>query len=96
MEISAIIFFHIFLRPLLRPFFHKITELATAYFYITYRTAKCEFAVVKIENLPVPSSFSFSDMYLLAGLIGTQLIYIGVIVSMVVLAKALPAYFITR
>lgn len=34
-------------------------------------------------------------VYLLAGLIGTQLIYIGAIVSMVILAKTLPTYFIT-
>ncbi len=34
-------------------------------------------------------------LYLLAGLIGTQLIYLGATVSMVVLAKTMPAYFIT-
>jgi hypothetical protein len=35
-------------------------------------------------------------VYLLAGLIGTQLIYVGAVVSMVILAKMLPAYFITN
>jgi hypothetical protein len=34
-------------------------------------------------------------IYLLAGLIGTQVIYVGTIVLMMVLAKFLPAYFIT-
>ncbi len=34
-------------------------------------------------------------VYLLAGLVGTQLVYIGVVVLMVVLGKTLPAYFIT-
>lgn len=34
-------------------------------------------------------------IYLLAGLIGTQLIYLGGVVLMVILAKMLPAYFIT-
>ncbi len=34
-------------------------------------------------------------IYLLAGLVGTQLIYVGALVLMVFLAKALPAYFIT-
>jgi hypothetical protein len=34
-------------------------------------------------------------IYLLAGLIGTQLIYVGAIALMVVLAKTLPGYFIT-
>jgi hypothetical protein len=34
-------------------------------------------------------------VYLLAGLIGTQLIYVGAVVLMVILAKTLPAYFIT-
>lgn len=35
-------------------------------------------------------------IYLLAGLIGTQLIYVGAVASMVILAKMLPAYFITN
>jgi hypothetical protein len=35
------------------------------------------------------------SIYLLAGLIGTQLIYIGVVVLMVAVAKLFPAYFIT-
>jgi hypothetical protein len=34
-------------------------------------------------------------VYLLAGLIGTQLIYIGGVILMIVLGKSLPAYFIT-
>ncbi len=34
-------------------------------------------------------------VYLLAGLIGTQLIYVTAVLLMVVIAKALPAYFIT-
>lgn len=34
-------------------------------------------------------------IYLLAGLIGTQLIYVGAVVLMVIVAKTLPAYFIT-
>lgn len=34
-------------------------------------------------------------IYLLAGLLGTQLIYVGAVVVMIILAKALPAYFIT-
>ena len=34
-------------------------------------------------------------IYLLAGLIGTQLIYVGTIVLMMILAKLFPAYFIT-
>jgi hypothetical protein len=34
-------------------------------------------------------------VYLLAGLIGTQLIYVGAITAMILLAKLLPAYFIT-
>lgn len=34
-------------------------------------------------------------IYLLAGLVGTQLMYVGVVVGMIILAKALPAYFIT-
>jgi len=34
-------------------------------------------------------------IYLIAGLIGTQLIYIGGIISMVIVAKLLPAYFVT-
>jgi len=34
-------------------------------------------------------------IYLLAGLIGTQLIYVSAVVSMIVVAKILPAYFIT-
>ncbi len=34
-------------------------------------------------------------IYLLAGLIGTQLIYVGGVVMMKILAKTLPAYFIT-
>ncbi len=34
-------------------------------------------------------------VYLLAGLIGTQLIYVGTVTLMVILAKGLPAYFIT-
>jgi hypothetical protein len=34
-------------------------------------------------------------VYLLAGLIGTQLIYLGAVVLMVVVAKLFPAYFIT-
>lgn len=33
-------------------------------------------------------------IYLLAGLVGTQLIYIGAVVLMVILGKTLPAYFI--
>lgn len=35
-------------------------------------------------------------IYLLAGLIGTQLIYVGAVILMVVVAKSLPAYFITN
>lgn len=34
-------------------------------------------------------------IYLLAGLIGTQLIYVSAVVSMVIIAKFFPAYFIT-
>jgi hypothetical protein len=34
-------------------------------------------------------------IYLLAGLIGTQLIYLGGVVMMILLGKTLPAYFIT-
>ncbi|MBN1219344.1 MAG: hypothetical protein JXM69_10480 [Anaerolineae bacterium] len=34
-------------------------------------------------------------IYLLAGLIGTQLIYLGSVVMMLIVAKALPSYFIT-
>lgn len=34
-------------------------------------------------------------IYLLAGLIGTQLIYLGGVVLMVILGKTMPAYFIT-
>jgi hypothetical protein len=34
-------------------------------------------------------------VYLLAGLIGTQLIYVGAVILMIILAKLLPAYFIT-
>ncbi len=34
-------------------------------------------------------------IYLLAGLIGTQLIYVGAVALMIVLAKSFPAYFIT-
>lgn len=34
-------------------------------------------------------------VYLLAGLIGTQLIYVGAVVLMMLLAKTLPAYFMT-
>jgi hypothetical protein len=34
-------------------------------------------------------------IYLLAGLIGTQLIYVGTVALMVVVAKSFPAYFIT-
>ena len=34
-------------------------------------------------------------VYLLAGLIGTQLIYVGAVVLMIILAKMFPAYFIT-
>lgn len=34
-------------------------------------------------------------IYLLAGLIGTQLMYVGALVLMILLAKSLPAYFIT-
>jgi hypothetical protein len=34
-------------------------------------------------------------IYLLAGLIGTQLIYVGAVVLMVVLAKTFPHYFVT-
>jgi hypothetical protein len=34
-------------------------------------------------------------IYLLAGLIGTQLIYVAAVVLMIILAKILPAYFIT-
>ena len=34
-------------------------------------------------------------VYLLAGLIGTQLIYVGAVTAMILLAKLLPAYFIT-
>jgi hypothetical protein len=34
-------------------------------------------------------------VYLLAGLIGTQLIYVGTVVLMVMVAKTFPAYFIT-
>ncbi len=33
--------------------------------------------------------------YLLAGLIGTQLIYVGAVVFMIIVAKIFPAYFIT-
>jgi len=35
-------------------------------------------------------------VYLLAGLIGTQLIYVGAVALMVILAKALPDYFVTN
>ncbi len=34
-------------------------------------------------------------IYLLAGLVGTQLIYVGAVIFMKIVAKALPAYFIT-
>jgi hypothetical protein len=34
-------------------------------------------------------------VYLLAGLIGTQLIYLGAVASMMVVAKVFPAYFVT-
>jgi hypothetical protein len=34
-------------------------------------------------------------IYLLAGLLGTQLIYLGAVAAMIILAKILPAYFIT-
>ena len=34
-------------------------------------------------------------VYLLAGLIGTQLIYVSAVVGMIVVAKLFPAYFIT-
>lgn len=34
-------------------------------------------------------------IYLLAGLIGTQLMYLGALAAMVILAKAFPAYFVT-
>jgi hypothetical protein len=34
-------------------------------------------------------------IYLLAGLIGTQLIYVAAVILMIILAKILPAYFIT-
>lgn len=34
-------------------------------------------------------------IYLLAGLIGTQLIYVSAIILMIILAKSMPAYFIT-
>ena len=34
-------------------------------------------------------------IYLLAGLIGTQLIYVGAVTLMIILAKSMPAYFIT-
>jgi len=34
-------------------------------------------------------------VYLLAGLIGTQLIYVGAVVLIIILAKMFPAYFIT-
>jgi hypothetical protein len=35
------------------------------------------------------------DIYLLAGLIGTQLIYVGALILMIILAKTFPAYFVT-
>lgn len=35
------------------------------------------------------------DVYLLAGLVGTQLMYVGGIALMIVLAKLLPTYFVT-
>lgn len=35
------------------------------------------------------------DVYLLAGLIGTQLIYVGAVLLMIIIAKIFPAYFIT-
>ena len=34
-------------------------------------------------------------IYLIAGLIGTQLIYVGGVISVVIIAKLLPAYFVT-